>query len=144
VCFEDPITQEMVMSALNQAQRQALAQWYRQDWLLERVTQLIEARDWVELEDYVQRDALMPSARLDTLPAFMKNEASETLFPDGLNPMSNLDGWQDAVEVGWDVLKAECGVSQDDVHKAIAKLQQQDWDDFLRRAEARKVQDDGG
>lgn len=118
---------------LDDTQKKALATWYAQDWILDKVRELRQANRWEELEEFVHRDALMPLGKHDKLPDYMRNDEGKTLFPDNLNPIANLEGWQDAIEVGWAVMNDKLGLSQDEVHIRIRDIQNADWDDFLNR-----------
>ena len=45
---------------------------------------------------------------------------------------------QDTIEVAWAVVDAKLGINQDEVHRLIAKEQQDDWAAFEASVEARK------
>ncbi len=126
------------MARLDEKQLAALRSWYKQDWILDKVRALQKAEQWEELEDFIHKGALMPLGRHDALPAYMLDEKGQTLFADNLSPIGNEEGWQDGIDVGWEVVEGELGLSHDAVHIKIRDLQQDDWDDFLRRAEERK------
>jgi len=128
------------MPLLTEVQKTALEKWYSQSSLLDAAMRFLEYDDWMGLEQYIHQEALIPTASISSLPDFMRNERGETLFAEGLNPATNLEGWQDAIEVGWRVMEAERGISQERVHQEIARIGQNDWDDFMRRAEERKKQ----
>ena len=119
---------------LDDTQKKALETWYAQDWILEKVRELRQADRWEELEEFVHRDALMPVGKHDELPDYMRNDEGKTLFPDNLSPIANLEGWQDAIEVGWAVMDDRLGLTQDEVHIRIRDIQNADWDDFLDRS----------
>lgn len=123
------------MANLTDQQKEALAKWYRQSWLLDKAVSYLDDGDWLGMEDYMHRDALIPIARIDEIPDFMRDSDGHPLFPNGINPAANLDGWQDAIEVGWLVMEKERGYSHDRVHREIAEIQNKDWEDFIRRAE---------
>jgi hypothetical protein len=129
------------MPLLTDKQKKGLEHWYRQSWLLDKAVSFLEDNDWLGMEDYMHRDALIPIARIDDLPDFMRDENGEPLFPNGLNPTANLEGWQDAIEVGWVVMEQERGINHDRVHTEIAAIQKTDWDNFIERAEARDKKD---
>lgn len=118
---------------LDDIQKKALKTWYAQDWILDKVRELRQADRWEKLEEFVHRDAIMPVSKHDKLPDYMRNDEGKTLFPDNLSPMANLEGWQDAIEVGWAVINDKLGLSQDEVHVKIRDIQNADWDDFLNR-----------
>jgi hypothetical protein len=81
--------------------------------------------------------SLMPLVRTQELPDYLTKDDGEALLPS-LDPRSNLEGWQDAIEVGWEVVEAELGVSRDQVHAAIGRQQRENWDDFMQSIEKRK------
>jgi len=126
---------------LSDIQKNALQEWYSQDWILDGVRGLMQAAKWEELEEYVHMDALLPIGRHDALPVYMRNEKGAPLFPDNLNPTANLEGWQDAIEVGWTVVEQKLGLSHDTVHVKIRDAQDQDWESFTRRHEGKKRED---
>jgi hypothetical protein len=115
----------------------ALRQWYSQPQVLDKAVAFLDEGDWSGMEEYLHRDALIPIARIDQLPEFMHDENGTPFFPSGIDPVGNLEIWQDAIEVGWEVMETERGISHDRVHKEIAKIEQDDWDRFIRRAEER-------
>lgn len=126
------------MARLNDKQLEALRSWYAQDWILDKVRVLWKSEEWEELEEFIHKGAIMPLGRHDALPAYMLDEQGKTLFPDNLSPIGNEEGWQDGIEVGWEVVEKELGLAHDTVHVKIRDLQNSDWDDFIRRAEERK------
>ncbi len=126
------------MARLNEKQLDAIRSWYRQDWILDKVRAYWKREEWEDLEEFVHKGALMPLGRHDALPTFMLDEQGKTLFPDNLSPIGNEEGWQDAIEIGWEVVESELGLTHDTVHIKIRDLQNSDWDEFLRRAEERK------
>ena len=123
---------------LSDIQKQALREWYSKGRVLDEVRRLMQAGKWEELEEYVHRDALMPLGSHDSLPAYMLDDKGEALFPDNLNPTVNLEGWQDAIEVGWTVVEEKLGLAHDTVHVKIRDAQNRDWDDFTRRLDEKK------
>ena len=126
------------MAGLNDGQKKALRRWYSQQQVLDEALAFVDDGDWLGMEEYLHRDALMPLARIDQLPEFMRDENGTPFFPTGIDPAANLEVWQDAIEVGWEVMEKERGINHDRVHKEIAKIEQDDWDRFLRGAEERK------
>jgi len=125
------------MARLSDRQRKALRQWYSQPQVLGKAVAYLDDNDWSGMEEYLHRDALIPIARIDQLPEFMHDENGAPFFPSGIDPVGNLEIWQDAIEVGWEVMETERGISHDRVHKEIAKIERDDWDRFIRRAEER-------
>lgn len=126
------------MAGLSDRQEMALRQWYSQTQVLDKALAFLDDGNWSGMEEYLHRDALMPIARIDQLPEFMHDENGTPFFPTGIDPSGNLQLWQDAIEVGWEVMENERGISHDRVHQEIAKIEQDDWDSFVRRAEERK------
>ena len=126
------------MARLSDRQEMALRQWYSQPQVLDKALAYLDDGNWSGMEEYLHRDALMPIARIDELPEFMLDEKGTPFFPTGIDPSANLEVWQDAIEVGWEVMERERGISHDRVHQEIAKIEQDDWDSFIRRAEERK------
>ena len=124
---------------LDEKQKEALRLWYKQPKILDEARQRIESQYWEDLEEFLHMRCLIPFSRKEELPEFVKNEDGSSLIPS-LDPRSNQEGWQDAIEIGWEVVKAELGVSRDDVHRAIGEQQKDNWDDFLKSVEERKKQ----
>jgi hypothetical protein len=142
MCFETPAggddnRRSTAMPGLNDEQKIALTLWYGQPQILDKALSYIDDGDWSRMEDYLHRDALIPIARIDQLPEFMRDENGTPLFPTGINPATNFEVWQDAIEIGWKVMESERGINHDRVHKEIAKIEKEDWDRFVRRAEQR-------
>jgi hypothetical protein len=126
------------MPGLNDEQQMALTLWYGQPQILDKALSYLDDGDWSGMEEYLHRDALTPISRIDQLPEFMRDANGTPFFPTGINPVTNLEAWQDAIEIGWKVMEKERGISHDRVHKEIAKIEKEDWDSFVRRAEQRK------
>ncbi|OGR11920.1 MAG: hypothetical protein A2341_19335 [Deltaproteobacteria bacterium RIFOXYB12_FULL_58_9] len=127
------------MPPLNERQKSALRRFYSQNEIVDRAAMFMERGDWIEMEEYLQRDALIPLMQKGGLPDYMRDENGATIFPDGLNPSTNLEGWQDAIEVGWAVMKEKKGITHDHLHRQIARAHDLDWADFVRRADERKA-----
>jgi hypothetical protein len=123
---------------LSDAERDALTWWYERDEVLEPARALASKKAYLELEDYVLRLALLPLSNHAELPERMRTEDGEPLFPTNLDPTIDEEKWQDAVDVGWDVVKAKLGVSKDEVHRNIRDEQARDWEAFIESAERRK------
>jgi hypothetical protein len=81
--------------------------------------------------------SLFPLVRTAELPDYLKNDEGEAVLPS-LNPRDSQDAWEDAVAVGWAVVEAELGITHDDVHRAIAAQQKDDWASFMKSVEERK------
>lgn len=122
---------------LDDKQKDALRQWYRRAEILDEARQQIQREYWEDLEEFLHMRCLMPLSRTRDLPDYLKTDDDSALLPN-LDPRSNLEAWQDAIEVGWEVVEAEFGVSRDDVHRAIGKQQKEDWGEFLKSIEERK------
>jgi hypothetical protein len=122
---------------LDDKQKDALRRWYRRDEVLDEVRQQIRRACWEDLEELLHMRSLMPLGRTAELPDYLKADDGSALLPS-LDPRSNLEAWQDAIEVGWEVVASEVGVSRDDVHRAIGRQQKDDWATFMKSVEARK------
>ena len=122
---------------LEDKHKDALRQWYRQPRILDEARQLIARKRWEELEQLIHMRSLMPLTRAGELPDYLKTDDGSALLPS-VDPRSNLEEWQDAIEVGWEVVEAELGVSHDDVHRSIGNLQKDDWDAFTKSVDERK------
>ena len=85
----------------------------------------------------IMASALIPLNRTSELPDYLKKDDGSALLPS-LDPRGNLEAWQDAIEVGWEVVEAELGVTRDEVHSAIGAQQKDSWDDFMQSVEERK------
>ena len=59
------------------------------------------------------------------------------------DPAADLDAWQDAIEIGWEAMKAERGIDLERVQAEIDGAVQADWDDFVARADARQKKSSG-
>ena len=122
---------------LDDRQKEAVRCWYRRPEILDQARKRIEKEYWEDLEELVQMRSLMPLGRSQELPGYLKTGDGQALLPS-LDPRANLEAWQDAIEVGWEVVEAELGVSRDEVHAAIGKQQKEDWADFMKSVERRR------
>ncbi len=129
---------------LSDKQREGLLQWYRRPDVLDEARRLLEARELESLEEHIQMRALFPLSRHQELPAFMKDEEGKPLLPHNAHPRDDLEEWRDVVEVGWEVVEAELGMSRDDIHLAIKEQQERSWEEFLRSVDARKARREKG
>jgi len=127
---------------LNDKQKDALRRWYRRPKILDEARKRIENKYWEDLEELVHMRSLLPLSRTQELPDYLKTDEGQALLPN-LDPRSNLEAWQDAIEVGWAVIASELGVSHDDVHGAIGRQQKETWEDFLKSIEQRKREGGG-
>jgi hypothetical protein len=123
---------------LTEAEHDAMTRWYSQERIIDEARKFLEREDYLDLEEYIHKFSLFPLGNHGSLPDFMLNEKGETLFPTNLNPMVDEDKWQDAIEVGWEVLEARLGVSHDDVHRRVADEQADEFDTFLKSVNQRK------
>lgn len=121
---------------LDEKQREALRQWYRRDSIREEAGRLAKAEDWEGLEEFVQMRALFPLSRHNELPDYLKTETGP-LIPSNCNPRDDVEGWRDAVEVGWEVVHEILGLSRDEIHLRIKHWQDQSWEAFLRSVDDR-------
>jgi hypothetical protein len=122
---------------LDDKQKDALRRWYREPKILDEARKRIEDEYWEDLEELVQMRSLIPLVRTQDLPDYLKTGDGQALLPS-LDPRGNLEAWQDAIEVGWEVVEAELGVSHDAVHTAIGSQQKDDWAAFMESVEKRK------
>jgi hypothetical protein len=128
---------------LNDEQKDALRSWYRRPEILEQARTRIKNKYWEDLEELLQMRCLIPLVRTQELPDYLKTDDGEPLLPS-VDPRSNLEAWQDAIEVGWEVIESELGVSRDAVHEAIGKQQKATWEEFLNSVEQRRKERGGG
>jgi hypothetical protein len=125
---------------LNDRQKDALRRWYARPEVTERARELAAEGLWEDLEEHVQMASLMPLSRTEELPDYLRGEDGKPLLPNNASPMKDVEEWQDVIEVGWEVMERELGVSQDQVHRSIARRQGDDWDSFMKDIERRKAE----
>ena len=123
---------------LDDRQKDALRRWYSRPEIIDEARELSRQERWEDLEEHVQMAALMPLSRTEQLPEYLLGEDGKPLLPNNASPMSDVEEWRDAIEVGWEVMERELGVSQEHLHRSIAQRQGDDWDAFLKDAERRK------
>lgn len=123
---------------LDDRQKEALRRWYARPEVIDKARDLVRQERWEELEEHVQMASLMPLGRIEQLPDYLLGEDGKPLLPNNASPMNDVEEWQDAIEVGWDVMERELGVSQEHIHRSIAQRQGDDWDAFLKDVERRK------
>jgi len=123
---------------LTDEQRQALRRWYSEAEVVDEARRLLTKKEYLQLEDYLHKTCLMPLSRHDQLPDYMRDDSGATLFPTNVDPRVDEELWQDAIEVGWEVMGETIGATHDDVHQAIADDQERDWQAFLESVEQRK------
>jgi hypothetical protein len=122
---------------LDDIQKDALRRWYRQPKILDEARKRIEDKYWEDLEELLHMRSLIPLGRTQDLPDYLMTGEGQPLLPS-VDPRSNQEAWQDAIDVGWEVVQAELGISRDEVHAAIGKQQKENWDDFMQSIERRK------
>ena len=125
---------------LDDRQKNALRRWYARPEVTERARVLAGEERWEDLEEHVQMASLMPLSRTEQLPDYLLGEDGKPLLPNNASPMKDVEEWQDAIEVGWEVMERELGVSRDHMHQSIAQRQGEDWDAFLKDVERRKAE----
>ena len=118
--------------------RLALRQWYSRDEVLDEARRLIEKQDYILLEDSVHKLFLLPLSQHDQLPDYMRDANGAPLFPTNLNPKEDEELWQDAIDVGWEIVHEKLGFARDELHVNIAKAQEDDWKSFIESVERRK------
>jgi hypothetical protein len=123
---------------LSDTERAALRTWYGRPEIMDEVRRLYGLGRLEEIEELLHRICLMPLSKHDELPDYMRDEEGKPLFPKNLNPMQDEEKWQDAIEVAWEVVEERLDFSHDDVHRAIGKEQQADWEAWLKDVERRK------
>ena len=123
---------------LTETQHEALRNWYARPEVLQQAQRLFEAGAYEALEELLHKKALMPLGIPAELPPYMVDEEGHPLFPTALNPGADLEVWQDAIEVGWEVMVRELGFSHDDVHRGVADAQNDEWQRFLDSVNRRK------
>jgi hypothetical protein len=123
---------------LDDRQKDALRRWYARPEIIDEASRLHQEGRWEELEEHVNMRSLMPLSKTDQLPDYLKNENGEPLIPSNLNPQKDIEEWRDAVEIGWEIMDREIGVSQALLHQNIARQQDESWDQFMASVERRK------
>ena len=118
-------------------QKDGLRRWYRRPEILEQARKRVETESWEDLEELIQMRSLIPLSRTQELPDYLRTEDGEALLPS-VDPRGNLEGWQDAIEVGWEVIESDLGKTRDEVHEAIGKQQKDTWTEFVESVEQRK------
>jgi len=129
---------------LTDIEHNALKQWYSRDKVIKEARSLYEQKADEELEELLHMICLVPLSRHAELPDYMLAGEGKPLFPTNLNPAADLEKWQDAIEVGWEVMQEKLGFTHDDIHRRIAEIQDSDWKEFLARAERRKKEKEEG
>ena len=123
---------------LDDRQKDAVRRWYARSEIVDKARALHREGRWEDLEEHVNMLSLMPLSDVDRLPDYLKQEDGGPLIPSNLNPQKDIEAWRDAIEVGWEVMEREIGVSQALLHQNIAHKQDGDWNEFLKSVEGRK------
>ncbi len=123
---------------LDDRQKDAVRRWYARSEIVDKARALHREDRWEDLEEHVNMLSLMPLSDIDRLPDYLKREDGKPLIPSNLNPHKDIEAWRDAVELGWEVMEREIGVSQALLHQNIARKQGGDWDEFVKSGERRK------
>ncbi|MBW1684304.1 MAG: hypothetical protein JRS35_04505 [Deltaproteobacteria bacterium] len=123
---------------LDDRQKDAVRRWYARPEIVDKARALHREGRWEDLEEHVNMLSLRPLGDIDRLPDYLKHEDGKPLIPSNLNPHKDIEAWRDAVEVGWEVMDREIGVSQELLHQHIARSQNSDWEEFVKRGERRK------
>lgn len=126
---------------LNDKQIEGLRQWYRRPDVLDEARRLVKAQELEALEELIQMRALFPLSHHGDLPDYMKNDEGKPLLPKNAHPRDDVEEWRDVIEVGWEVVEAELGMSRDDIHLTIKDQQEKSWETFLQSVDERKSQD---
>jgi hypothetical protein len=122
---------------LNDEQKAGLRQWYRRPDVLDEARRLMKAKEYESLEEHIQMRALFPLSRHQDLPDYMKDDEGKPLLPKNAHPRDDVEEWRDVIEVGWEVVEAELGMSRDNIHLAIKKQQEGSWETFLQSVDER-------
>lgn len=125
---------------LDDRQKDAVRRWYARPEVVDKARVLHREGRWEDLEEHVNMVSLMPLSDIERLPDYLKQDDGQPLIPSGLNPHKDIEAWRDAVEVGWEVMDREIGVSQELLHQSIARNQTGDWEEFVKSSERRKKQ----
>ena len=123
---------------LDDKQKDAIRRWYARPEIVEKARMLHREGRWEDLEEHVNMHSLTPLSNIAQLPDYLKQEDGKPLIPSNLNPEKDIEGWRDAIEVGWEVMDREIGVSQALLHQNIARRQDENWNEFMKSVEARK------
>lgn len=123
---------------LDDKQKDAIRRWYARPEIIEKARTLHREGRWEDLEEHVNMLSLTPLSNHDRLPDYLKQEDGKPLIPSNLNPQKDIEGWRDAVELGWEVMDREIGVSQALLHQNIARSQDESWSEFMKSVERRK------
>jgi hypothetical protein len=125
---------------LNDKQLEGLRQWYRRPDVLDEARRLVKAQEFEALEEHIQMRALFPLSHHGDLPDYMKDDEGKPLLPKNAHPRDDVEEWRDVIEVGWEVVEAELGMSRDDIHLTIKDQQEKSWETFLQSVDDRKSQ----
>ena len=123
---------------LDDEQKAALRRWYARPEIIDKARELSQQGRWDELEEHVNMLSLMPLSKIDQLPDYLLKDDGKPLIENNVNPHKDVEEWRDAVEVGWEVMASEIGLSQARLNQNIARQQSSGWDEFLESVEKRK------
>ena len=123
---------------LDDEQKGALRRWYARPEIVDEARKLHREGRWEDLEEHVNMRSLMPLSKISELPDYLVKEDGKPLIPGNVNPKKDIEEWRDAVEVGWEVMEREIGVSQELLHRNIAQREKNSWDEFMESVERRK------
>ena len=123
---------------LDDEQKDALRRWYARPEIVDEARKLHDEGRWEDLEEHVNMGSLMPLSKTSELPDYLVKEDGKPLLPSNVNPKKDIEEWQDAVEVGWEIMEREIGVSQELLHRNIAQREKNSWDEFMESVERRK------
>jgi hypothetical protein len=123
---------------LDDRQKDAVRRWYARPEIVDKARALHREGRWEDLEEHVNMLSLMPLSDVDRLPDYLRQEDGKPLIPGNLNPQKDIEAWRDAIEVAWEVMESEIGVSQALLHQSIAQKQEGDWNEFLKSVERKR------
>jgi hypothetical protein len=123
---------------LDDEQKDALRRWYSRPEVIDKARDLQQQGRWEDLEEHINMISLMPLSKTDQLPDYLLKDNGEPLIPNNVNPHKDIEEWRDAIEVGWEIMNREIGVSQTRLHQNISRQQSNGWDEFLQSVERRK------
>jgi hypothetical protein len=132
---------EETAPVFDETRREALERWFDCDEVLDRVRAWNEAERWLDLEEYVRQGRLIPLTLRQGLPDWLLTDEGLPLFTtEDLHPGTNHEGWAAAVDIGWEVIERRLGIERKTVHAHIDRIQEDDWERFMKSVEERKKQ----
>ena len=128
-------------AVFDEIHRQALERWFDCDEVLNKIRAWQETEQWIKLEEYVRQDRLLPLTLRGDLPDYLYRETGEPLFTaNDLHPGTNHEGWAAAIDIAWEVIEKRIDIKRKDVHARIDRIQEDDWDRFMKSVEEREKQ----